>query len=126
MKILHISKYFPPNCGGIENQAKYICDYLFKKKATVQVLAFGKKTRVSSNKYKIFEFKPFINLLSQPISLRYILSARKIIQNNDIIHFHYPNVIGLIVCFLFATNKILYVHWHSDIVKQRYLNFYFL
>lgn len=125
MKILHISKYFPPNYGGIENQAKYICDYLFKKKATVQVLAFGKKTRVSSNKYKIFEFKPFINLLSQPISLRYILSARKIIQNNDIIHFHYPNVIGLIVCFLFATNKILYVHWHSDIVKQRYLNFLF-
>ena len=126
MKILHISKYFPPIYGGIENQAKYICDYLSKKKESVQVLAFGKKTGIRLNKYKIYEFKPFINLMSQPISLRFIFSAKKIIQNNDIIHFHYPNVIGLITCFLFATNKILYVHWHSDIVKQRYLNFFFL
>ena len=126
MKILHISKYFPPIYGGIENQAKYICDYLSKKKQSVQVLAFGKKTGIRLNKYKIYEFKPFINLMSQPISLRFIFSAKKIIQNNDIIHFHYPNVIGLITCFLFATNKILYVHWHSDIVKQRYLNFLFL
>ncbi len=126
MKILHISKYFPPIYGGIENQAKYICDYLSKKKESVQVLAFGKKTGIRLNKYKIYEFKPLINLMSQPISLRFIFSAKKIIQNNDIIHFHYPNVIGLITCFLFATNKILYVHWHSDIVKQRYLNFLFL
>ena len=43
MKILHLTKYFPPIYGGIENQAKYICDYLYEKKIKTTVLAFGKK-----------------------------------------------------------------------------------
>ena len=50
MKVLHISKFFPPNFGGIENQVKSICDYLYKKKIKVEVLAFGKKNYISKKK----------------------------------------------------------------------------
>ena len=125
MKILHISKYFPPKYGGIENQAKYICDYLYKKKINIEVLAFGKKTNVVLNKYKIFKVKPLFTILSQPISFNFFLIARKLIKRNQIIHFHYPNIIGLLICFLFCTNQKLIIHWHSDVISQKYLNKFF-
>ncbi len=125
MKILHISKYFPPNYGGLENQVKNICDYLYLKKCEVEVLAFGRKNCVKKKKYKVYEFKPFLKLFSQPLSIRYLIFARKLIRKNDIIHFHYPNIVGLLACYLFCTNQILYVHWHSDILKQKYINYFF-
>ena len=42
MKILQLTKYFPPTYGGIENQAKYICDYLYEKKIKT-MFGFWKK-----------------------------------------------------------------------------------
>ena len=32
MKILYITKFFPPEHGGIEILSKNICDFFFKKK----------------------------------------------------------------------------------------------
>lgn len=125
MKILHISKFFPPNFGGIENQVKSICDYLYNRKIKVEVLAFGKKNCISRRKYNIHEFKPILKLFSQPLSISYIIQGRRLINKNEIIHYHYPNIIGLILCFLFVGNKNLYFHWHSDILNQRYLNLFF-
>jgi len=125
MKILHISKFFPPIYGGIENQVKSICDYVFFKNSEVEVLAFGKKTNIRRNKYKIFEFKPFLKIFSQPLSISYILCGRKLINKSGIVHYHYPNIVGLILCFLYVKNKNLYFHWHSDILNQHYLNFFF-
>ena len=125
MKILHISKFFPPNFGGIENQVKSICDYLYNRKVKVEVLAFGKKNYINRKKYNIYEFKPILKLFSQPLSIKYIIQGRKLIKKNEIVHYHYPNIIGLILCFLFVGNKRLYFHWHSDILNQRYLNLFF-
>ena len=56
---------------AFENQAKYICDYLYEKKIKTTVLAFGKKNSIKSTKYKIFEVKPFFTILSQPFSIKY-------------------------------------------------------
>lgn len=125
MKVLHISKFFPPNFGGIENQVKSICDYLYNKKIKVEVLAFGKKNYISKKKYNVYEFKPLLKLFSQPLSISYIIQGRKLIKKSEIVHYHYPNIIGLVLCFLFVGNKNFYFHWHSDILKQRYLNLFF-
>ena len=125
MKILHLTKYFPPTYGGIENQAKYICDYLHEKKIKTTVLAFGKKNSIKSTNYKIFEVKPFFTILSQPFSIKYFFLAKKIFNQNDIIHFHYPNIMGLLVCFFFLKKKKLIIHWHSDIINQKYINLLF-
>ncbi len=125
MKILHLTKYFPPIYGGIENQAKYICDYLYEKKIKTNVLAFGKKNTIKTKNYKIFEVKPFFTILSQPFSIKYFFLAKKIFNQNDIIHFHYPNIMGLLVCFFFLKKKKLIIHWHSDIVNQKYINLLF-
>ena len=125
MKVLHLTKYFPPTYGGIENQSKSICDYLCKKKINVSVLTFGFKTEIKLKKYKIFSVKPLFIFFSQPISLLYFFIAKKVIQQSDIIHFHYPNIMALFVCFLFSRQKKLIIHWHSNIVRQKYLNFLF-
>ena len=73
----------------------------------------------------MYEFKPLLKLFSQPLSISYIIQGRKLIKKSEIVHYHYPNIIGLVLCFLFVGNKNFYFHWHSDILKQRYLNLFF-
>ena len=105
MKILQLTKYFPPTYGGIEiklNISVTIC----MKKIKTTVLAFGKKNSIKSTKYKIFEVKPFFTILSQPFSIKYFFLAKKIFNQNNIIHFHYPNIMGLL--FVFFKKKINY------------------
>ena len=88
-------------------------------------MAFGKKNSIKSTKYKIFEVKPFFTILSQPFSIKYFFLAKKIFNQNNIIHFHYPNIMGLLVCFFFLKKKKLIIHWHSDIINQKYINLLF-
>ena len=43
MKILYITKFFPPEYGGIETLSKNICDFFHNKKKKIEVISFSKK-----------------------------------------------------------------------------------
>ncbi len=43
MKILYITKFFPPEYGGIETLSKNICDHFYYKAKKIDVIAFSKK-----------------------------------------------------------------------------------
>ena len=75
MKILYITKFFPPEYGGIETLSKNICDFFSKRKNQFEVICFSKKkTYISkTNNYKVFYFKPLLNLFSTPISFKIII-----------------------------------------------------
>ena len=49
MKILYITKYFPPEYGGIETLSKNICDFFFKKNKKIEVICFSKKKHICQN-----------------------------------------------------------------------------
>ena len=95
---------------------------MYEKKIKTNVLAFGKKNSIKSTKYKIFEVKPFLQFYRNHFQLNIFL-AKKIFNQNNIIHFHYPNIMGLLVCFF--KKKKLIIHWHSDIINQKYINLLF-
>ena len=126
MKILYITKYFPPEYGGIETLSKNICDFFFKKNKKIEVICFSKKkTYLSkSNDYNVYFFKPFLNLFSTPISISIILFILKNYKRYDCIHIHTPNpLIELILNFL--PIKKLIISWGSDIINQKILKFFF-
>ena len=126
MKILYITKYFPPEYGGIETLSKNICDFFFKKKNKIEVICFSKKkTYLSkSNNYNVYFFKTFLNLFSTPISISIILFILKNYKRYDCIHIHTPNPsIELILNFL--PIKKLIISWGSDIINQKILKFFF-
>ena len=49
MKILYITKYFPPEYGGIETLSKNICDFFLKKIKKLRLFVFQKKKHICQN-----------------------------------------------------------------------------
>ncbi len=126
MKILYITKYFPPEYGGIETLSKNICDFFYSKGKEVEVVCFSKKKTYISNKnlYRVNYFKPFLNIFSTPISISIIFYICKNYNKYDYVHIHTPNpLIELILIFL--PIKKLIISWGSDIINQKILKFFF-
>lgn len=126
MRILHVGKFFYPIEGGIESINKFIVDALDGNEQIV--LSFNKRKKNQSEIYsknvKIIRAACLGIVYSQPISLSYFWYLKRLIDKfrPDVVHFHYPNVLGALYLNLLLKSQIkLIVHWHSDIVEQKKL-----
>lgn len=121
MKILHISKYYYPYLGGVENICKYLSEGI--KEQTV-VLCFNDKckSRIDEvNGIKVYRVATWINIARQALSLSYFPMMYKVIKNfkPDIIHFHWANPYpAAVLLSMISKNIKLVIHWHMDIIKQ--------
>lgn len=124
-RILHISKFYAPFEGGIENTCKYIIENLSSYEH--EVICFNTKKTSSTDlvgKIRVRRVSTFCKIASQNISLNYFFELRKILHefHPDLIHFHAPNPLIMLYLMLLQPNTCkLIVHWHSDIVEQRIL-----
>ena len=125
MKILHIGKFYLPINGGIESINHLIVDAL--KNNQQRVVSFN-NSNVSTD--EDVDGVPVIRasskgmVSSQPLSWRYFKELRRAIKffNPEIIHFHYPNPLAAFyLLYSIRENNKLIVHWHSDVVAQRFL-----
>ncbi|MDR3326770.1 MAG: glycosyltransferase [Prevotellaceae bacterium] len=122
-KILHISKYYYPYYGGIEDVAQTIVDEL-KPFHTQRVICFNsrrcnEKTQV--NGVLVTRVLSVGTFASQPLSINYRRKLKQVIDEfkPDYIHLHLPN--PLVSFFLLRTdlhNAKLVIHWHSDILDH--------
>lgn len=121
MRILHISKYYYPYLGGVENICKYIVDGV---NAQTSVLCFNDKCKDQIdevNGIKIYRVATWINIARQALSLSYFPMMHKAIKEfkPDIIHFHWANPYPAAVLLTMLPRHIkLVIHWHMDIIKQ--------
>lgn len=128
-KILHISPYYLPHYGGIE-QVSYDVVSILKEDFEQKVICFNDKRKTEKDKYddiEIIRVGFLKKISSQAISLSYFFQLKKVIHDfkPDYIHFHAPN--PLISLYLMILIKIyskikIVIHWHSDIIEQ--VNFY--
>lgn len=125
-RILHISKYYYPYYGGIEDVAYTVVKEL-EPYYEQRVLCFNHKKGMeydNSNKIIVQRVNAPATIASQPISLVYLNIIKDTIKEfrPDYIHLHLPN--PLIASYLLSINlqeiKII-SHWHADILKQIYL-----
>ncbi|WP_251984260.1 glycosyltransferase [Escherichia coli] len=125
MKVLQVSKFYPPVHGGIEQVAFDISEGMFEEHIqAVDILCvdpLGPRIDDRNYKYRVFRQKTFIVLFSTPISISFINKWRKIKDNYDIIHVHLPNPLAVLAIYLFPPKGKIVLHWHSDIVKQKKL-----
>lgn len=122
MKVLQLSKFYPPIFGGIEQVALDITEGMNEKDISVDVLSVNNtnKTIVSvDNSSKIIRAAILFTLLSTPISISYILAWWRVRNDYDIIHVHLPNPLAVLALILFPPAAPIILHWHSDIVKQK-------
>ena len=89
------------------------------------VIAFKNKCAKNDNLYKknvlMLCKKHILTIFSQPLNVHYLLTARKYMNHVDLIHIHAPNVIAYLAIMLFRSKTKYIVHWHSDILKNKFL-----
>ena len=123
-KVLHISKFYYPYFGGIEDVVYNIVDEL-RAQYHQRVIVFNHERtgaiRTMDNGVEIVRVNtPFV-VASQPISISYLWHLRKEIQSfrPDIIHVHFPN--PLVTLYLWMINlhgARLIIHWHADVIGK--------
>lgn len=122
MRILHVSKYYYPYIGGVENICKYLVDS--EKCHEEAVICFNNKCKDVTdevNGVKVYRVATWINIARQALSLSYFTVLRKVIKefHPDVIQFHWANPFpAAVLLTLIPKNVKLVIHWHMDIIKQ--------
>ena len=129
MRILHISKYYYPYVGGIEKTCKDIADHSVSDKVAdeVAVICFNDGRSNSFDEVdgiKVYRIGAQLTIARQAMSFSYFTMLRKVIRQfkPDIIHFHWANPFPAAILLPILPQDVkLLIHWHMDIIKQRYI-----
>ena len=125
MKVLHLTKYYHPYIGGIEQVTKDIVQSLnISTDIYCDVLCFNTSSTYieeSIETYKVYRTASLATLSSTAISPQYIQKFAKFAKNYDIIHIHHPNPIAFLALFLVRPSAKIIIHWHADIIRQKKL-----
>ena len=130
MKILQVGKAYPPvNLGGVEvviqllteglNMKKYDCDALGVNDSYTFKAELGKYGGI------VFRTKLLFKAFSTLFSFQLITELGRIKSNYDIIHIHSPDPMAAIALFICKPSCKVVLHWHSDILKQKILLFFY-
>ncbi|PIP37847.1 MAG: glycosyl transferase family 1 [Desulfobacterales bacterium CG23_combo_of_CG06-09_8_20_14_all_51_8] len=124
MKILHVSKFYPPVRGGIENFVRDLATAQAKQGHEVYVLAhqtdFAKPHHYENiNGVALERVRTFGQLSYAPVTPEFPVRLWRAIRQfrPDIIHAHLPNVSAFWLLFCPKTCPLI-LHWHADVVAS--------
>lgn len=132
MKILHISKYYMPFIGGIEQTARDLVLSL-RGVAEQKLICFDHRPHSGDSVDRIDSVEVIrcgqqLLVASQALSLSYGRKLRSLMREfrPDVVLFHYPNpfVAHYLLRELPPETKLL-IYWHLDITKQKLLRRFF-
>jgi len=119
MKVVQLGKFYYPYRGGIETVLKDLCEEL-KSRVDLHVLVSNTTARTvhEQHEFMVTRVASWGKLFSSSItpSLPHWVTR----TSGDIVHVHLPNPLAELSC-LMVQDAPLVVHFHSDIVRQKYL-----
>jgi len=125
MRILHVSKYYSPYLGGVENICKYLVESAVNHETAI--VCFNDKCKdviEEVNGHKVYRVATWVNVARQALSLSYFWVLKKAIKEfkPDVIQFHWANPFPawVLLCVI-PKNVKLIIHWHMDIIKQKHI-----
>ncbi|MES2682539.1 MAG: glycosyltransferase [Pseudomonadota bacterium] len=129
MKILQISKFFPPAKGGIESVTFELAEGFSRQGVCGDVLCFNSsgagRSERSGSGYEVVRVGSWGMLMSTPLAPALILQTLRRRSAYDVIHVHMPNPMAALAIWIARPKAQIVVHWHSDVVRQqRGLKFY--
>ena len=128
MKILHFYKRsLPQSYGGVEIFIDTLCRTISKYDVKNDVLSISKKPPkkvIRYNKYNVHYAKENLYIASTSFSFDAIFLFRKLISKVDLVHFHYPYPYADLVNFLNFSKKPYLITYHSDIIRQKRIEFF--
>lgn len=128
LRILEINKAYYPHVGGIETLVKQYAED-FEKKSNLCVLVCrdgrGKTIHEKINGVKIIRSGSLGTYFSCPLSISFIFKFKKIAEKADVIHINMPFPLADVAMLLSGYKGRIVLSWHSDVVKQKKLLFFY-
>lgn len=123
MKVLQISKYYPPVLGGIEAVAWEIAEGLSRGGVANEVICsdqrFWGRTEHFSPGYGVVRAGRWGMLLSTSVAPSMAVHLAQRARDADIVHVHMPDPMAAAAIWVVRPRCRVVVHWHSDVVRQR-------
>ncbi|MDE5946488.1 MAG: glycosyltransferase [Oscillospiraceae bacterium] len=130
VRILEVNKAYYPHIGGIESLVmQYSETFSRNNKSDLRVLVCrdekGRTKYENINDVKVIRCGSFGTYFSCPISFSFISKFRKLSKNADIIHINTPFPLADLALLLSGYKGKVVISWHSDVVKQKKLLFFY-
>jgi rhamnosyl/mannosyltransferase len=129
LKVLEVNKAYFPHIGGIETLVKQYSEELGQFGAQVRTLVCrdgkGGTIREKVNGVPVIRSGSMGTYFSCPLSLHFIREFRRMAKKADVIHIHLPFPLADLALLLSGYKGKVAVSWHSDIVKQKKLLFFY-
>lgn len=123
MKILQISKFYPPVFGGIESAAWELSEGLRKIGVRVDVLCSNQRAvdsvEVHPDGDEVVRASSWGRVLSTSVAPSMVRHLRRRAGRYDVIHLHMPDPMAGLAFWLIRPEVPLVLHWHSDVIRQR-------
>lgn len=124
MKVLILGKFSLNYQGGIERVSRDWFTYLSNVNCVNDVFYLSNLESSGALKPTSSESGSYVNFFvgTQPVSFDYIKTYIREMNNFDVVHVHFPNIISAILICLFRPEGKVIIHWHSDLLgKSRFL-----
>lgn len=123
MKVLQLSKFFPPIFGGIETVTWELAEGLHAAGATVDVLCSNQapstvRERAPSG-YGVVRAGAIGQLLSTSLAPAMATELLRRRRAYDVVHVHMPDPMAAMALWMARPTARVVVHWHSDVIRQR-------
>jgi len=129
MKVLHIYQvYRPDDFTGVPRVIWELCEGMAVLGVESEVLCLSdsaSENPKSVGSHLVHTASRNLTIASARLSADVFLKFKKLVNNFDIIHYHYPWPIGDALHILFGSQKPSLVTYHSDIVKQKLLKHFY-
>lgn len=123
MKVLQLSKFYPPAHGGIEAVAGDLSAGLVRRGVQVEVLCANTRWRrqieVDALGVRITRSANYGMVSSISNSPSFLRLFRRLYPSADVLHVHMPDPLAALAVWLARPDKPVVLHWHSDVVRQR-------
>lgn len=129
LRILHVYRtYFPDTQGGLEEVIRQICRGTRAQGMENRVFTLSPQAQpaiLQTAEAEVHRFHRSLEIASCGISLAAFAGFRRQVAWADIIHYHFPWPFADLLHFASAVNKPALVTYHSDIVRQKTLLFFY-
>lgn len=130
LKILQVNKAYYPHVGGIESLVRQYSEELSQRPDTeVKVLVCrdekGGSFCEKINGVDVTRAGSLGTYFSCPLSFSFIGKFRKMAKNSDVVEIHLPFPLADLALLLSGFKGRVVIAWHSDIVKQKKLMFFY-
>ena len=123
MRVLQVSKFYPPVMGGIEAVAWELTEGLHRLGVGVEVLCsyhrlLGVCERAEAG-YPIRRAGTLGMALSTSIAPAMVWHMARLARDCQVVHLHMPDPMAAAAFWVVRPQCKLVVHWHSDVIRQR-------